>query len=64
MRMSNEAGEVIYYNCVTKHGKVRYQVQAASGQAIMGRDRQKRKSRSFSQEHQAESWLKRMGYKA
>ena len=64
MRMSNEAGEVIYYNCVTKHGKVRYQVQAASGQAIMGRDRQKRKSRSFSQEHQAEAWLKRMGYKA
>ena len=64
MRMSNEAGEVIYYNCVTKHGKVRYQVQAASGQAIMGRDRQKRKSRSFAQEHQAEAWLKRMGYKA
>ena len=63
MRMSNEAGEVIYYNCVTKHGKVRYQVQAASGQAIMGRDRQKRKSRSFAQEHQAEAWLKRMGYK-
>lgn len=64
MRMSNEAGEVIYYNCVTKHGKVRYQVQAASGQTIMGRDRQKRKSRSFAQEHQAEAWLKRMGYKA
>lgn len=64
MRMVNEAGEIIYYNCVTKHGKVRYQVQAASGQAIMGRDRQKRKSRSFAQEHQAEAWLKRMGYKA
>ena len=64
MRMSNEAGEVIYYNCVTKHGKVRYQIQAASGQAIMGRDRQKRKNRSFAQEHQAEAWLKRMGYKA
>lgn len=64
MRMVNGSGEVIYYNCVTKHGKVRYQVQAASGQAIMGRDRQKRKSRSFSQEHQAEAWLKRMGYKA
>ena len=64
MRMVNRSGEVIYYNCVTKHGKVRYQVQAASGQAIMGRDRQKRKSRSFAQEHQAEAWLKRMGYKA
>ena len=62
MRMENSRGEAIYYNCVVKHGKVRYQVQAASGQAIEGRDRQKRKSRSFSQEHQAEAWLKRMGY--
>lgn len=64
MRMENSRGEVIYYNCVTKHGKVRYQIQAASGQAIEGRDRQKRKSRSFAQEHQAEAWLRRMGYKA
>lgn len=62
MRMENERGEAIYYNCVTKHGKVRYQVQSASGQPIMGRDRQKRKSRTFAQEHQAEAWLKRMGY--
>lgn len=53
MRMVNEAGEVIYYNCITKHGKIRYQVQAASGQVITGRDRQKRKSRTFAQEHQA-----------
>ena len=64
MRMENARGEVVYYNCVTKHDKVRYQIQAASGQAIMGRDRQKRKSRTFAQEHQAEAWLKRMGYKA
>lgn len=63
MRMVNQAGEVIYYNCVDFHGKVRYLVQAASGQAILGRDRQKRKSRTFSQEHQAEAWLRRMGYK-
>lgn len=62
MRMVNDRGEVIYYNVVTKHDKVRYQVQAASGQAIIGRDRQKRKSRSFAQEHQAEAWLRRMGY--
>ena len=64
MRMENERGEVIYYNVVTKHDKVRYQVQAASGQPIEGRDRQKRKSRTFAQEHQAEAWLKRMGYRA
>lgn len=62
MRMENERGEAIYYNVVEKHGKVRYQVQAASGQAIEGRDRQKRKSRTFAQEHQAQAWLKRMGY--
>lgn len=62
MRMENERGEVIYYNVVAKHGKVRYQIQAASGQAILNRDRQKRKSRTFAQEHQAEAWLKRMGY--
>lgn len=64
MRMINEAGEIIYYNCVTKHGEIRYVVQAASGQAILGRDRQKRKTRTFAKEHQAEAWLKRMGYKA
>lgn len=64
MRMVNEAGQVIYYNCVTQHGKIRYVVQAASGQAILGRDRQKRKTRTFAQEHQAEAWLRRMGYRA
>lgn len=62
MRMVNGAGEAIYYNCVIKHDKVRYQIQAASGQAITGRDRQKRKSRTFTQEHQAEAWLRRNGY--
>ena len=63
MRMVNNRGEVIYYNVVTKHDRVRYQIQAASGQAIVGRDRQKRKSRTFAQEHQAEAWLRRMGYR-
>lgn len=64
MKMVNEAGEIVYYNCVTKHGKIRYQVQAASGQVITGRDRQKRKSRTFAQEHQAAAWLRRNGYEA
>ena len=63
MRMVNDRGEVIYYNVVTKHDRIRYQIQAASGQAIIGRDRQKRKSRTFAQEHQAEAWLRRMGYR-
>lgn len=64
MRMTNEAGQVVYYNCVTKHGEIRYQVQAASGQMLPGRDRQRRKSRTFSQEHQAEKYLLRLGYEA
>lgn len=63
MKMVNEAGEIVYYNLVVKHGKIRYLVQAASGQAITGRDRQKRKSRTFVQEHQAEGWLYRNGYR-
>lgn len=63
MKMVNEAGEVVYYNLVVKHGKIRYLVQAASGQPITGRDRQKRKSRTFAQEHQAEGWLYRNGYR-
>lgn len=53
MKGINEQGQAVYYNVVTKHGKVRYQIQAASGQTLQGRDRQKRKSRTFAQEHQA-----------
>ena len=63
VKMVNGAGEVIYYNVVTKHGLIRYVIQAASGQAILGRDRQRRKSRTFAQEHRAEAWIKRMGYR-
>lgn len=62
MRMANEAGEVVYYNPVMKHGNLCFVVQAASGQTLPGRDRQKRKTRSFSQQHQAEAFLRRMGY--
>lgn len=62
MKGVNQQGQAVYYNCVTKHGKIRYQIQAASGQTLQGRDRQKRKSRTFAQEHQAEAWLRRNGY--
>lgn len=62
MKLANEQGQAVYYNVVTKGGQVRYVVQAASGQTIPGRDREKLKSRTFSQEHQAEAFLKRMGY--
>ena len=62
MKLANEQGQAVYYNVVTKNGQVRYVVQAASGQTIPGRDREKLKSRTFSQEHQAEAFLKRLGY--
>ena len=62
MKGINQQGQAVYYNVVEKHGKVRYQIQAASGQVLQGRDRQKRKSRTFSQEHQAAAWLRRNGY--
>lgn len=60
--MKNRAGEVIYYNPVTKRGETRYIIKAVSGQVIRGRDGQKLKSRTFRQEHQALAWLERMGY--
>lgn len=63
MRMRNEAGEVIYYNPVTKRGRERFIIKAISGQTIRGRDGQKLKSRTFRQEHQALAWLERNGYK-
>lgn len=64
MRMKNNSGEVVYYNSVVKSGNLRFIILAASGQVIRGRDGQKLKSRTFTQEHQAEAWLRRMGYKA
>lgn len=64
MRMTNSAGEIVYYNVVEKDGKIRYIIKAASGQKLRGRDGQKLKSRTFAQEHQAEAFLKRTGYTA
>lgn len=62
MKLRNKDGQCVYYNPVIKHGKQRYQIVAIDGQPITGRDRQKRKSRTFAQEHQALAWLKRNGY--
>ncbi len=64
MRLTNEVGQVVYYNLVTKHGKERYIIQAASGQILRGRDGQKLTSRTFTQCYQAERWLERNGYKS
>lgn len=64
MRMKNSAGSEIYYNDVVKRGKLRYIVKSIDGQPIIGRDKQKRQSRTFTQEAQAQAWLRRNGYRA
>lgn len=62
MKLLNSDGQAVYYNIVEKRGKIRYIVLAASGQRLVGRDKQKLKSRSFLNEHSAEAFLKRHGY--
>lgn len=64
MKLINPQGQAIYYNIVEKGGLTRYIIKAASGQSIAGRDRQPLKSRTFTQEPQAERWIKRNGYTA
>ena len=63
MKMINAKGESIYYNVVEKSGKIQYVMKGIGDTVILGRDRQKRKSRIFTQEAQAEAFLKRNGYK-
>lgn len=63
MKLHNDQGQEVYYNTVTKHGKVRHVIVAANPETvILGRDRQRKRSRTFAQEAQAEAWLRRMGY--
>ena len=61
-KLGNEQGQTVYFNTVVKEGRVRHVVVAASGQTLPGRDRQKLKSRTFAQYHQAETFLRRLGY--
>lgn len=63
MKMVNRAtGEAVYFNCVTKAGKEVWLVQGIGDTVVIGRDRQKRKSRAFTQYNQADAYLKRHGY--
>ncbi len=63
MKLQNNEGHAVYFNEISKNGKTRYVVKALSGQVIKGRDKQRHSSRSFTELHQAESFLKRNGYK-
>ncbi len=65
MKMINKAtGEAVYFNPVTKAGKVVWLIQGIGSTVVVGRDRQKQKSRAFSQYPQAEAYLKRHGFES
>lgn len=57
MHMVNDKGEAIYYNLVRKNNKDYWLVQGIGSTVVYGRDRERRKSRHFTQEQQAERYL-------
>lgn len=63
MRMKNDKGEELYYNDVTKNGKSLWILKGIGDTLITGRDRQRKKSRVFTQSAQAEAYLKRNGFR-
>lgn len=63
MKLVNDKGETVYFNSVEKYrGKVYWVIKGVDGTLVYGRDRQKRRSRSFTQEAQALSYLDRHGF--
>ena len=65
MKMVNKAsGEAVYFNGITKNGKEAWVVQGIGSTVVIGRDRQRRKSRTFTQYAQAEAYLKRHGFES
>lgn len=63
MKMKNDKGEAVYYNFVTKNGKDQWIVKGIGSTVVIGRDRQKLKSRTFTQERQATAYLDRHGFR-
>lgn len=61
-RMENAKGEALYYNVVEKNGKIQYVLKGIGSTLILGRDKQKKKSRIFTQEAQVEQYLRRHGF--
>lgn len=62
MHMVNDKGEAVYYNPVRKHNKDYWVVKGIGSTVVYGRDRERRKSRSFTQERQAERYLARQWF--
>lgn len=54
MHMINDKGEAVYYNFVRKNNKDYWVVQGIGSTVVYGRDRERRKSRHFTQEQQKE----------
>lgn len=61
-RLENSRGEALYYNVVEKNGKIQYVLKGIGSTVIWGRDKQRRRSRIFTQEAQAEQYLRRHGF--
>lgn len=54
MHMINDKGEAVYFNYVRKNNKDYWVVKGIGSTVVYGRDRERRKSRHFTQEQQAE----------
>lgn len=63
MKMANEKGEAVYFNSVEKNGKLFFIIKGIDGTKVIGRDRQRKASRSFTQEAQARAYLDRHGFR-
>lgn len=63
VKMANAKGEAVYFNPVTKHGKEFWVIKGIGSTLVIGRDRQKLKSRTFSRYDQAEKYLDRHGFR-
>ena len=62
MKMINKkSGEAVYFNPIRKNGKDAWIIQGIGSTVVIGRDRQKLKSRTFAQYAQAEAYLARHG---
>lgn len=63
MKMVNDKGDAVYFNCVFKRDKIVWVIKGIGSTEIKGRDKQRLKSRTFTQQRQAESYLDRLGYR-
>lgn len=62
MHMINDKGEAVYFNPIRKNGKDQWLIQGIGSTIVLGRDRQRRKSRTFTQYSQAERYLAKHGF--